>query len=66
MLNNPKKKWWRWRESNPRPNKSSKRFLHAYLLIDFRKQAGQKQPTCFLAAEFSLRCSSVGATGSKE
>ena len=26
---------WSWRESNPRPNKEPKCFLHAYLYIDF-------------------------------
>lgn len=40
--------WNRW-DSNPRPNKEQINFLHAYLLIDFRLQPGQKQPNYSLA-----------------
>jgi len=27
---------WSWRESNPRPNKKQKGFLHVYPIIGFR------------------------------
>jgi hypothetical protein len=36
---------WSWRESNPRPNKEDKSFLHAYPVIGFRSKAGKGQPT---------------------
>ena len=39
---------WSWRESNPRPNKQPKGFLHAQLLVDCREYAGKKQSNLFL------------------
>jgi hypothetical protein len=36
---------WSWRESNPRPNKDTQRFLHVYFVINCRLYAGHKQPT---------------------
>ncbi len=35
---------WSRRGSNPRPNDEFSSFLHAYFLIDFRLQGGQKHP----------------------
>ena len=29
------KRWWSWRESNPRPNRETIRFLHAYSSLWF-------------------------------
>ncbi len=35
---------WSWRESNPRPNKQQKCFLHAYTVIGFRELPGNSHP----------------------
>ena len=35
---------WRWRESNPRPNKEPPGFLHAYSAIGFRAVQGSERP----------------------
>ena len=37
-------KKWRRRESNPRPNKEPKSFLHAYSVINPLAQNGHRQP----------------------
>ena len=42
---------WSWRESNPRPNEETIRFLHAYLGFDFRATARPKPPTATLSPE---------------
>ena len=39
-----KSKKWRWRESNPRPNKEPPWFLHAYSAIGFRAAQGSERP----------------------
>ena len=46
--------WWKWRESNPRPNKEPICFLHAYLGLDFRAMARPKPPTIALSAKISF------------
>lgn len=35
---------WSWAESNRRPNKQQKCFLHAYPFIDFRMLLGKRHP----------------------
>ena len=35
---------WSWRESNPRPNKAPKSFLHAYLSFNCRQRHEGKRP----------------------
>ena len=35
---------WRWRESNPRPNKEPPSFLHAYSAVGFRAVQGSERP----------------------
>ncbi len=40
-INRPK---WRWRESNPRPNKEPPGFLHAYSAVGFRAAQGSERP----------------------
>ena len=35
---------WRWRESNPRPNKEPPWFLHAYSAVGFRDAQGSERP----------------------
>ena len=35
---------WSWRESNPRPNEETIRFLHAYLCLGF-SSAGKTRAT---------------------
>ena len=42
---------WKWRESNPRPNKEPICFLHAYLGLNFRAIARPKPPTIALSAK---------------
>ncbi len=37
--------WWSRRESNSRPNKPSKSFLHVYSSVSFRLYADQRQST---------------------
>ena len=37
-------KKWRWRESNPRPNKEPPWFLHAYSAVGFRAAQGSERP----------------------
>jgi len=44
--------WWSWRESNPRPNKQPKCFLHAYPLIGFRTYPGKQNPRHILSSVF--------------
>ena len=36
--------WWRWRESNPRPNTALKGFLHAYPSFDCRRRHEGRRP----------------------
>ncbi len=43
--------WWSWRDSNPRPNKQYISFLHAYSVLDFRRQTEYRHPICRLASE---------------
>ncbi len=45
---------WKWRDSNPRPNKEPICFLHAYLGLDFRATARPKPPTIALSATISF------------
>ena len=42
---------WKWRDSNPRPNKEPICFLHAYLGLRFRAIARPKPPTIALSAK---------------
>ena len=35
---------WKWRESNPRPNKEPPGFLHAYSAVGFRAVQGSERP----------------------
>ena len=44
---------WSWRESNPRPNRETIRFLHAYLGLHFRAAARPKPPTATLSSKSS-------------
>ena len=44
---------WSWRESNPRPNRETIRFLHAYLGLHFRDAARPKPPTATLSSKTS-------------
>ena len=37
-------KGWKWRESNPRPNKEPPGFLHAYSAVGFRAVQGSERP----------------------
>ena len=46
---------WSWRESNPRPNKETIRFLHAYSRLCFRDTAGPGPPTAPLSSKTSSR-----------
>ncbi len=46
-------RWWSWRESNPRPNKETIRFLHAYSRLHFRALARPGPPTNALAFKTS-------------
>ena len=45
---------WSWRESNPRPNRETIRFLHAYFGLHFRATARPKPPTDALVPKFHL------------
>ena len=45
---------WKWRDSNPRPNKEPICFLHAYLGLNFRAIARPKPPTITLSAKISF------------
>ena len=45
---------WSWRELNPRPNKETICFLHAYLSLDFRATARPELPTMTLSSKTSL------------
>ena len=45
---------WRWRELNPRPNRETIRFLHAYSRLHFRDAARPGPPTASLSSKFSL------------
>ena len=58
-------KEWSWRESNPRPNKQSKCFLHVYLTINFRMQTGSKQPILHLILFISQQSQGFLVTISK-
>jgi len=44
---------WTWRESNPRPNKETIRFLHAYPSLRFRATARPGPPTAALSPKAS-------------
>ena len=44
---------WSWRESNPRPNRETIRFLHAYSSLHFRDAARPGPPTATLSSKFS-------------
>ena len=44
---------WSWWESNPRPNKETIRFLHAYSSLDFRATARPGPPTDALSPKNS-------------
>ena len=44
---------WSWRESNPRPNKETIRFLHAYLGLHFRAVTRPKPPITALSPKAS-------------
>ena len=44
---------WSWRDSNPRPNGETIRFLHAYLGLHFRATARPKPPTVALFSKVS-------------
>ena len=46
-------KKWSWRDSNPRPNGETIRFLHAYLGLHFRATARPKPPTIALFSKIS-------------
>ncbi|KRO59112.1 MAG: hypothetical protein ABR98_05125, partial [Cryomorphaceae bacterium BACL7 MAG-120910-bin2] len=41
--------WW---ESNPRPDKETTSFLHAYFVIGFHPKAEDKHPTFSLSTKF--------------
>ena len=45
---------WRWRESNPRPNKEPPGFLHAYSAVGFRDTQGSERPKRDLISCVSL------------
>ena len=44
---------WSWRESNPRPNRETIRFLHAYSGLHFRVAARPGPPTATLSPKTS-------------
>ena len=44
---------WSWRESNPRPNRETIRFLHAYSSLHFRDAARPGPPTTPLSSKSS-------------
>ena len=44
LLKNQQLITWRWRESNPRPNKEPPWFLHAYSAVGFRAAQGNERP----------------------
>ena len=44
---------WSWRESNPRPNRETIRFLHAYFSLHFRDAARPEPPTTSLSSKTS-------------
>ena len=44
LLKNQQLITWRWRESNPRPNKEPPWFLHAYSAVGFRAVQGSERP----------------------
>ena len=44
---------WSWRESNPRPNRETIRFLHAYLGLHFRAVTRPKPPITALSSKSS-------------
>ena len=46
---------WSWWESNPRPNKETARFLHAYSRLHFRATARPGPPTGALSSKISSR-----------
>ena len=51
---------WSWRESNPRPDKETICFLHAYFVFGFHPAAENKHPTASLSAKFSKAPRSSG------
>ena len=53
---------WRWRESNPRPNKEPPWFLHAYSAVGFRAAQGNERPKRDLISLVSPRRRSYNAT----
>ncbi len=54
--------WWSWRESNPRPNRETIRFLHAYLGLHFRAATRPKPPITALSPKISSRSRSAPMT----
>lgn len=46
---------WSWRDSNPRPNRETIRFLHVYSRLRFRALARPGPPTTALAPKASSR-----------
>ena len=46
--------WWSWRESNPRPNKENKRFLHVYCFFIVGKGKEKHNLTPTLSSFISL------------
>ena len=53
---------WSWRESNPRPNRETIRFLHAYLGLHFRAATRPKPPITALSPKISSRSRSAPKT----
>ena len=53
---------WSWRELNPRPNRETIRFLHAYLGLHFRATARPKPPTATLSSKVSSHRRGARAT----
>ena len=53
---------WSWRESNPRPNRETIRFLHAYLGLHFRAATRPKPPITALSPKISSRSRSAPMT----
>lgn len=43
--------WWRWRDSNPRPNKVPEGFLHAYSSFGFRPWPAERRASRSLSSE---------------
>ncbi len=44
---------WTWRDSNPRPNEETIRFLHAYLCLSFRIETEPKPSISTLSSKVS-------------